>query len=666
MSPPSLAKSSRAPHAFLRERSNLAAIILIVFVTLVVYTQTLGHGFIIGYDDGDYVTKNQHVQAGLTLASIEWAFSSFDSSNWHPLTWISHMLDCRLFGLNAGGHHATNVILHVASALLLYAVLRRMTKSVWRSAFVAILFAVHPLHVESVAWISERKDLLSGFLAMLTIWAYVRYVERPGFRRYALVVLALAAGLMSKPMLVTMPFVLLLLDYWPLGRFAQKGPRLSVVSRPVLDKLPLLILSAISCVVTVIAQERGGAVRALDEASVGFRVSSATIAYLSYIGKMLWPHHLAIPYLNASNVLPISKVVASAVILAAFTFLAIMARKSRPYLLVGWLWYLGTLVPVIGLVQVGPQALADRYTYLPLIGLFLIIAWGAPDILRSVGVWECGGLGDRARSRRDRLVLPTLAVAVTIALMVSAFFQAGRWRDTFTLFEYVLSVNGGNRVAHNALGMAYEETGRLDEAVTHYSDAVSLDARFFEAYFNLGNVLARQGKLDEAVAAYSQVLATNPNHGYAYNNLGAALLRLGRTDAAVDAFRKATELTPDDPLARRNLEVALGDQAKGEAAIADFRRILKSDPRNAWAHCQLGNILAGRQEYDGAVRHFRETVRIAPEYAEARRNLAMVLFFAGRYSEAWREVRLCGRYKVGLNPAFIRRLSDKMPDPQGR
>jgi len=647
--------SSKKPsRSLLADRAHIAAIILIVLATLIVYSQTLGHGFIVGYDDADYVTKNPHVRAGPTLDSIEWAFTAFHSANWHPLTWISHMLDCRLFGLKAGGHHATNLILHLANALLLYYVLRRMTKSVRRSAFVAIVFAVHPLHVESVAWISERKDLLSALFAMLTILAYVRYAERPSLRRYTLVVLAFAAGLMSKPMLVTMPFVLLLLDYWPLGRFGAKRGLVGLV----VEKLPLLVLSAASCAITVVAQHRGGALRSLEQVSLAFRVPAAAISYVTYIGKMIWPRHLAMPYLYASNVLPIWKVIASVIVLAAITSLAVLLRRKRPYLLVGWLWYVGTLVPVIGLVQVGPQMIADRYTYLPLIGLFVMIAWGVPDAWRRMGEWGNGRMGEKSRAG-----LPVLAGVVVIALTISASFQAARWRNTFTLFEYVLAVIGENYVAHNALGVAYQEEGKLDEAVAQYSKAVSLDAEFYGAYFDLGTAFMAQGRLDDAVTALSRAIAINPDFAEAYTNLGAAFGRMNRMDEAVDALRKAIELKPDYELARRNLDAALEEQARIDSAIAGFNRILASDPHNAQAHCQLGNILAGRRDFDEAIRHFREAVRSSPEYAEARRNLAMALYFAGRYPEAWREVDLCRTHGVGLNPKFIRQLSDKMPEP---
>lgn len=651
MKPSSSKKPSRS---LLADRAHIAAIILIVLTTLIVYSQTLGHGFIIGYDDADYVTRNPRVQAGPTLDSIKWAFTAFHSSNWHPLTWISHMLDCRLFDLKAGGHHATNLILHLANALLLYYVLRRMTKFIWRSAFVAILFAVHPLHVESVAWISERKDLLSGLFAMLTILAYIRYAERPEFRRYALVVLALAAGLMSKPMLVTMPFVLLLLDYWPLGRLAKRG-----LVGLVVEKLPLLALSVASCAITVVAQRSGGSVRSLEEASLAFRIPAAAISYVTYIVKMIWPRHLAIPYLYSSNVLPIWKVIASVIVLAAITSLVVLLRRKRPYLLVGWLWYVGTLVPVIGFVQVGPQMIADRYTYLPIIGLFVMVSWAVPELGRRLR--KNGRVGEWASGRTG--LVPVLAGVVVIALMISASFQAARWRNTFTLFEYVLSVTGENRIAHNALGMAYEEEGKLDEAVARYSKAASLDPRFAQAYYNLGTALMAQGRLDDAATALSRALAINPGFADAYTNLGAAFARMNKMDEAVAAFRKAIGLKPDDELARRNLDAALEDQATVDSAIAGFNRILASDPRNARAHCQLGNILAGRRDFEEAIRHFREAVRSDPEFVEARRNLAMALFYAGRYSESWREVGLCGTHGVSLDPDFIRMLTDKMPEP---
>ena len=385
-------KDAPPKNEFLRSHAVLLIVILLVAITLAVYLPILRHDFT-NFDDDSYITENRHIQSGITKDSIIWAFTSSYASNWHPLTWISHMLDYRLFGPKPMGHHAVNLLFHTLNTLLLLFILKRMTKSVWKSAFVAALFAIHPLHVESVAWAAERKDVLSTFFWMLTMWAYVVYAERPRLKWYFVAVLFFGLGLMSKPTLVTLPFVLLLLDYWPLGRFAgdqKKGPGW----RLILEKMPLFAMSAASSVITYYAQQSSKAVISIDRLPLTIRAANALVAYVTYIGKMFWPRNLAIFYPHPGNTIPEWQVVGAFVLLACVTILALGLGRRYPYLPVGWLWYLGTLGPMIGLVQVGEQAVADRYTYLSYIGLFIMLAWGIPDLLRRVGERESGRQGE--------------------------------------------------------------------------------------------------------------------------------------------------------------------------------------------------------------------------------------------------------------------------------
>jgi tetratricopeptide (TPR) repeat protein len=567
-------------------RNYLVLIICIALsiTTIAVFWQVGSHEFI-SFDDNDYVTENRYVQDGITLKGIVWAFSEPHAHNWHPLTWLSHMLDCQVLGLKPGRHHLVNLFFHVANTLLLFLILRRMTNALWQSAFVAGLFALHPLHVESVAWVAERKDVLSTLFWMLTMGAYVYYVERPGYKRYLLVFVFFVLGLMSKPMLVTLPFVLLLLDYWPLKRRqgVQSGARIAAATpqpasrakrkqksrqqtgkdtvktksaassralwpeiRPLLkEKMPFFVVTILFCFVTFYAQQL--VVKPMELYPLGGRIANALISYVSYIGKMLWPVNLSIFYPYGGAALFSWQAVSAMLALMVTTYLTIRAARRFPYLIVGWLWYLGTLIPVIGLVQVGLQSMADRYTYVPLIGIFIMIAWGIPELLN--------------RWRYRRFALASAAVGILFALMVITYVQTGYWRNNIILYEHAIKVTSENAWAQNNLGYALSLQGKTREAIAHFQKAISINNPA-DAHYNLGTMLASEGKLDEAIYQFRESIHISPGYAKAYNNLGNALLYQGRLDEAIASYREALRLNPEYTLAQENLKNALAAQKK--------------------------------------------------------------------------------------------------------
>jgi len=460
----------------------LVSLCIIVTIT-VSYLQVINFDFV-GYDDELYITKNINVQKGLTCESAKWAFTTFHSANWHPLTWISHMLDYELYGLNPQGHHWTSVQFHIANSLLLFFILQYMTGALWRSAFVAALFALHPLHVESVAWVAERKDVLCTFFGMLTLLSYCRYAKQPSLAKYLLILLFFSMGLMAKPMLVTLPFLLLLLDFWPLGRL-----RLATASRLVMEKIPLFVPVVISSCLTFMAQQSSGAVKTLESFSLKVRIANAFVSYVNYVVKAIWPHNLTVFYPHPGNALSLWQVFGAILLVGGASFLAIRSLKNYPYIVVGLFWYLGLLVPVIGLVQVGPQAMADRYTYIPMTGLFIIISWGFSDL--------------STRWHYRKIVLALFAVTILSALTVFTFFQLGYWRNSVALFERAVSITENNGLAHNNLGAALLEKGKPDEAVLHIKKALIIEPGSRAALYNLGAALSAQGKFDEAVLHYN-------------------------------------------------------------------------------------------------------------------------------------------------------------------
>jgi Flp pilus assembly protein TadD len=604
---PSVQISARAD-SFLSKRVLLACLFLIA-ACVIVYAPVRHFGFV-SLDDPEYVTENLHVARGLTWQGARWALTSSYAANWHPVTWLSHMLDVQLYGMNAGPQHVTNLLLHILNTLLLFGLLYRMTEALGRSAFVAALFALHPLHVASVVWIAERKDVLSTLFWMLTMWAYVAYVRRPGLGRYLLTLVFFGLGLMAKPMLVTLPFALLLLDFWPLQRVELGGGAGgSGLARLAVEKLPLFALAAASSVVTVLVQWHGGAVASLEGIPWGIRLANAPASYMAYIGKMLWPARLAAFYPFETSTL-VWRACLGLLLLIGVTILAIRARRRHGYFLAGWLWYVGALVPVIGLLQVGRQSMADRYTYVPLIGLFVVVAWGAPELA--------------ARWRPGRLALPAVAVCVVLACAALARAQVRYWSDSTALWQHELDVGDDRPEAYDSLGKALTRQGKLDEAVPRFVEALRINPGFAEAQSDLGVALTRQGKLDEAGRRFVEALRLKPGYAEAQNNLGVVLYRQGKFDEAVQRFVEALRINPGYAQAHDGLGVVLYRQGKSDEAVLQFVEALRINPDYAEAHSDLGVTLSRQGQLDEAVRQFVEALRIEPGFAQASSNLKLV------------------------------------------
>jgi tetratricopeptide (TPR) repeat protein len=583
--------------------------LLLAAATAAVYSRACQNGFV-NYDDDSYVERNATVQKGLTAESARWAFTTTEMVNWHPLSWLSFELDYQIFGLNPAGFHLTNVVLHVLNTLLLFVALRALTGAVWRSAFVAALFALHPLHVESVAWISERKDTLSTLLWMLTLVAYAFYARRPGVLRYLLVAVPFTLGLLAKSMLVTLPFVLLLLDWWPLGRLR---PGLRPALRLLLEKLPLLLLAAASCAITLVAQGQG------DETNwvrpLGVRLENAAASYVAYLGMTLWPHDLYLFHPFPRDLFPPLQVAGAGAVLVGLTAGCLLLARRAPYLAVGWLWYLGTLVPVIGVVQViGDHGIADRYTYVPLTGLFVMAVWGVADLA-------------------SRLHVPALVTAVTaavgaavlVACAWATWVQIGYWHDSTTLWNQTLAIDPHNYLAHNNLGFVYHSDGKLDEAIRHYKASLEAEPTYPLALYNMGCALAEKGRTREAIGYYQQALKSNPDYTDAHNNLGALLLAQGDTDGAAREFRAALKKAPNIALYHNNLGLALLQKGRLAEAAPEFEEALRLNRNYADAHNNLGQALFLQGQVAPAITHFEEALRISPGFAQARANLNQAL-----------------------------------------
>jgi len=566
-----------------RRRFALPAAIcaLLVLSTMAAFRMVRSNGFIL-FDDNQYVTENAHVSKGLTGDTIAWAFTTTDQGNWHPLTWLSHMLDVQLFGMNAGRHHLTSLLLHVLNVLLLFLLLFRMTGALWRSAIVAALFALHPLHVESVAWIAERKDVLSTLFWLLTTGAWLAYVKSSKAVPYALMLAFFALGLMAKPMLVTLPFTLLLFDYWPMQRIALPLREHSGEIKKILwEKAPLFVMAAASCVITVIAQRRWGAVQTLDQLPFAWRVENALRACVAYLGKAVWPSSLTVFYPHPRTGLFTASAAVAVLLLACATTLMVRLRRRAPHLLFGWLWYLGTLVPVIGLVQVGNQGMADRYTYIPLIGIFIAVVWGIAQ-----GTKE---------NRALRHAAAAAAVPALAALFAATCVQTGYWLDDGTLFRHALAVNPDNVVAHVTLGLDLYNAGRTEEAIVHYAEALRIDPRHPEANNNMGLALARTGRLDQAIERFNEALRVKPDSARTLDNLGLALGKSNRLPEAVACFQRAARLWPDSAAIRFHLGIALAGAHRLPEAVEQFREALKINPGFEQARAALEGV-RGTQE----------------------------------------------------------------------
>ena len=507
--------------------------LFLIISTAFIYWPVTHHTFV-NYDDQDYITENSHVQGGLSLDGMVWSLFTIHASNWHPLTWISHMLDVQLFGMDPGRHHLISLLFHIINTLLLFHVLKKSTGDIWPSALVAALFALHPLHVESVAWAAERKDVLSSFFWMLTMVAYIRYVERSSSLRYLLVLVFFALGLMAKPILVTLPFVLLLTDYWPLGRMIN----ISAGFRSFFEKIPMLILSALSCAMTIYAQQGSGAIKQLEVYPFSIRIANAAVSYVTYMTKMIWPQNMTVFYPHPGHTLSAWQVLYSTLIILTISSMVWVCHRKYPHLLVGWLWYLGTLIPMIGLVQVGAQAFADRYTYVPLIGLFVMISWSIP--LKRI---------------RPAILIPIMVVLIS-ALLLQSRSQVKHWRGDMALFKHMLKVTERNYKGHNGLGSALAKEGLFDQAVIHYEAAIRIKPDYDRAYNNLGVALLNTGGIHEAVFQFRQALKHNSTNAMAHNNLGVALMGLGKNEQAILHIKRAIALNPGYREARQNLVTA--------------------------------------------------------------------------------------------------------------
>jgi tetratricopeptide (TPR) repeat protein len=627
-----------------RSAAHLGLAVALLGLTAAVYAPVRHYAFL-NYDDPEYVTENPLVKAGLTRAGIIWAWTGIHVGNWHPLTSCSHMLDCQLFGLNPGPHHLVNVLLHVLSTLLLFRILARATMQPWPSAFVAALFALHPLHVESVAWIAERKDVLSTFFLMLALSAYLQYVRSPSGWRYILLLLAYAAALLSKPMVVTFPFVLLLLDVWPLRRlaFGRPAPAERAAALPlqaptptsvVIEKLPLMLMSGIASAIAVIVQMRAAAVVSLAMSPVPDRIANALLSYVIYLLQILWPAGLAAFY-PFDAPLPVWQVVGAAALLVSITGLALRYARAYPYLPVGWLWYVGTLVPVIGLVRAGLQARADRFTYVPSVGIFIIAAWGVPDLLAG---WKY-----------RQAACAILSVIVIAACTVLTTFQLEHWRDSISLFQHALSVTRDNEIARQGLAGAYLAAGQRDEwrhqlaeikrvhliaEAADYLRILRTNPASAEAHFKLGRVRATQGDMEGARAHYAEAIRADPNAAAAHNNLGALLIAAGRFQEGLPHLEQAVRLQPDYAEAHFNLGTALLTDGRLDEAESHLTAALRIDPDYAEAHSNRGFLFFKRGQNAEAIAECLEALRIRDDFPEAHTNLATALAAEGRPAEA--------------------------------
>ncbi len=704
--------NKETPHgAKRRGRDGYAAIAvcgLLLLMVAIVFCQTLGFDFV-NYDDGIYVFGNSHLKQGLTRDGLAWAFTTTDCTNWHPLTWLSYLVDYQLYGLNPRGYHLTNVLLHAAAAIALFLVLWQMTGELWLSGFVAAIFAVHPLRAESVAWVAERKDVLSGLFFMLTLASYVGYVRHSfSLLRYLLVITIFALGLMAKPMLVTLPLVLLLLDYWPLKRTRflaaddlPVGPARVSSTKLLLEKLPLLAFSAASCVITPLAQ--GRAVARLDAIPFSARIGNALIAYVTYLRQFFFPTGLAAFYLYEGDNLVAWRCACAAIFLAVICIAVVAGRRNYPYLFVGWYWYLGMLVPAIGLVQVGAQSMADRYTYLPQIGLAIGVAWGTKHVAQAwlgrgwtwgVGsaslilvilmgwTWQQTSYWQNGVTLWDRVLHCTEANAISECNFGCALMKRGGTNEAIDHLRAALKFNPHLAEAHAALGYALGRSAQVDEAIEHYRDAVAfapdsadtendwgmlllqknrvdeavghfqaairLKPDDLRALVNLGIAYFRQGHIREAVAQYSKALDLDPGFAIAYSNRGVALFAEERTDQGMAECRKAVDLSPDDADCHYNLGVVLHRQHRADEAMAEFKTALRLKPDFTDAHSRLAMLLAAGGQIDDAIAHYQNALQTQPDYVEVHNNLGSLLAKRGQVDEAIIHFRRA----VAINPRY--------------
>ena len=666
------------------KRKEIVLALILVAATWAVYWPVKDHEFV-NFDDDDYITENWVVQKGVNRESVVWAFTTTFPTYWHPLTWLSIMVDVELFGSDPGRHHLSNVLLHTVNALLLFFILLRMSGGMWQSFFVALLFALHPLHVESVAWATARKDVLSTFFLFLTIWAYYGYTKKKTVKRYLLVLMPYCLGLMSKPMLVTVPFILFLLDFWPLGRFhppdpapprKKRGKRPAADERPgssavslLLEKLPFLGLALICTLAVSLLRTAGEPFVGFDMRPLSLRMANALVSYAGYLWQTVWPMNLAV-YYPFPRSLPVWQVAGAALLLALISAGAFRLGSRRPYFLVGWLWYVVTLLPVIGLVQWGLwPATADRFTYVPLIGIFIIAAWGIPEITET---WE-----------QKKIVLAASGGAAVLYFSAFTWFQLTHWQNSIRLYTRALEVTDNNYTAHNNLGVALKEKGEVDSAILHYRESLRIFPLFSLAHANLGNALRSQGKVNEAIFHYQEALKARPNYEVAHHNLGIALAMKGQVDEAIAHFQESIRVYPYHPGSHLNLGLALAKQNRMDEAIACFSEAIRLKPAypealfslgaafdsqgkveealtyyqkalelkqgDAHVHYSLGMALARRGEIEKAARHFSEAIRLKPEFEEAHYNLGIANARLGKMQEA----AVNFSEALRLNPGFV-------------
>jgi len=604
-------------------RGTIPAIcIFLAAIVFLVFGQTLRFPFI-NYDDDIHVYAQPEITAGITWHGVAWAFRHSHTDYWHPVDFLSHMLDCQLYGLWAGGHHLTNVLLHAVVAVLLFLVLRRMTGALWRSAFVAAVFAIHPLRVESVAWIAERKDILHGLFLVLTIGAYIRYARNLWSpTRYLAVMLLFALGLMSKPTLMPLPLVLLLLDFWPLKRFALPetpgAKRLPAFARLFAEKIPLLVLSVASCLEAAMGNRAAFVQNA--HIPLSLKIANAAVSYVIYIRQMVFPAGLAVFYPFPAIGLPIWEVAVSVIILVFVTAGLFLVRRRHPYAITGWLWYLIMLLPMIGIVQAGKIAHADRYTYLPQIGLDIAVTWGVTDLCRR---WRY----------RDELLGSLMAVAIAV-LTICAYIQTSYWQNNETLWAHAISCTPRNSIALTKLGNAFEENGRLGEATAQYFQALKIDPGDTSANNNLGLVFQQQGRLEDAKALYQKVNGIDPGFSDSRYNLGNILRQQGHLDEAIDQYRQALEIDPRRSDAQNNLGNALMQKGRADEAMVCYRNALDINPADPQAHYNLANGLLQKGAIDKAITHYEQALHADPDYADAHNNLALALLQTGQVAPA--------------------------------
>ena len=609
-------------HRIFNIRYDILICLFLVIATLAAYWQVMNYPFV-NFDDYSYILKNHFVQEGLTWEGILWAFSFKSLTYWHPVVWLSHMLDCHIYGLIPGMHHTVGLIFHIANSLLVFMALKQMTGALWRSAIVTALFALHPINVESVAWVAERKNVLSTFFWMLTMLTYIFYSKQPSFYRYLTTILLFVLGLMAKPMLVTLPFVFLILDYWPLRRlrFGQNktikpgvsvsGFQESSVFRLVLEKVPFFVLSAVSIYISALAFQHNQMITSAESVPMKLRIANALVSYIGYIKKMIWPDNLAIfyPYPDA---LPLWQVTGAGLILIGISILVLWMLKSKPYLATGWFWYIGTLAPVIGFAQAGLwPAMADRYAYVPLIGLFILLAWGAGDI---------------ASKLRYKKILPAIIAGILLIFAITTWGQVRYWSSSAALFKHALDVTGiKNYIAHYKLGDALAEEGRNTEAIKHYYEALQTKPKDWPGiYLNLGVALMAVDKIDESIDNFSKAIQIKSDFAEAHNNMGIALEKNDKLTEAISHYREALRIKPDYAEAHNNMGIALEKQGNFSEAINHYFEALQINPKYASAHNNLGNAIAQQGNFEAAVYHYQEALRINPKYAGAYYNLGKI------------------------------------------